>query len=284
MRTQVITILAAALAAPTAVSMHALEWYPGTPEPVAVVEPARVCAEAQSGDIQDLPERDEIRRTVQLRPGARVEVASINGSVVAETWDGTQAEILVVRSAHKRADLDFRRVNVEATDSSLLIKGDEERGRRGGPDVRQRVVLRLPRSIDLTIRGINGKVSAGAIDGMVHVNGINGKVEIAHAMSTTDISGINGKVSIALTRLAAEGMTISGVNGKVELQFSEDLNADISVTGINGNVVSEIGNITIQGKMSPSSFRGKIGAGGPPITVSGVNGNVRLLREGTILE
>ena len=119
---------------------------------------------------------------------------------------------------------------------------------------------------------------------LVHVSGINGKVEIAHAMSTTEISGINGKVSIALTRLAPEGMQISGVNGKVELQFAEDLNADISVTGINGNVVSEIGNITIQGKMSPSSFRGKIGEGGAPITVSGVNGNVRLLREGTVLE
>jgi hypothetical protein len=115
---------------------------------------------------------------------------------------------------------------------------------------------------------------------MIHVSGINGAVDVAHAMSTSDISGINGSVRIALERLNTEGMTISGVNGRVELHFAEAINADISVTGINGSVVNKSGSITVIGKLTPSSFRGRIGEGGPTIQVSGVNGNVELLSEG----
>jgi hypothetical protein len=62
----------------------------------------------------------------------------------------------------------------------------------------------------------------------------------------------------------------------VELRFAEAVNADISVTGINGSVFNESGSITVIGKMTPSSFRGRIGSGGPLIRVSGVNGNVEL--------
>lgn len=254
-------------------------WYSG---PEAEPRPAAVAQD--SDDSSDLAERDEIRRTVQLQPGSRVEVSGINGAVTVTTAAGSAAEIYVVRSAKSRADLEHRRVLVEATESSLVIKGDNERGGRNRPEVRQRVVLKLPRHVDLSIRGVNGRVGVGEIDGTIHLSGINGRVDVAHARSTSEISGINGRVTISLVRLEESGLSISGVNGRVELLFSESVDADLSVTGINGHVTSEIGNITLLGKMTPSSFRGKIGAGGAPITVSGVNGNVRLLRAGTALE
>lgn len=260
-----------------------LAFGPEAVEPIAGASNVEECSDQNDrhGE-QDLPERDEIRRTVELRPGAQVEVSSINGSVTVETSPGSVAEIHIVRSAKTRAHLDSRKIFIEESLDRLTIKGENSRGK--GSDVRQRVMLKLPRSVSLAVRGINGRVGVGAIDGMIHVSGINGRVEVAHAMSATDISGINGKVSIALTRLDDKGLDISGVNGRVTLQFSEQLNADISVSGINGHVSSEIGNITVVGKMTPHSFKGRIGAGGPPITVSGVNGHIRLLPVGAAIE
>jgi DUF4097 and DUF4098 domain-containing protein YvlB len=258
-----------------------LAWSPGVAPPGATT--ALEIEAQEEFDQRDWPFKDEVRQTVRLQPGATVEIGSINGTVRAETSDSNAAEIYIVRSARTKAELEYRKIDLTATPERLVIKGEQERGRQRG-EVRHRVVLKLPRNIELSVSGVNGAVQIGAIDGMVHVNGINGRVAIDHAMSTTDISGINGRVQIALTRLDERGLTISGVNGKVELQFAEDLNADINVDGINGNVVSEVGNITIQGKVTPSSFRGRIGAGGPAIEVSGVNGSVRFVREGTAFE
>lgn len=128
---------------------------------------------------------------------------------------------------------------------------------------------------------MNGRVRVGEIDGTVHVSGINGAVDVAHASSTSDISGINGRVRLSLDHLEADGLKVSGVNGKVEIRFSETIDADISVTGINGSVFNDSGKITVLGKMNPSSFRGQIGRGGPLIRISGVNGNVELLNQGS---
>lgn len=228
---------------------------------------------------EDLPEKEEIRKTVELAAGSHVEIRSINGSVDVETSDTNTAEVLVVRSARKRADFETRKFTVEATPNSLIIAGENERGGRR-PDVRARVTVKLPQSIALDVEGVNGRVRVGAIDGKILISGVNGSVNVARAHSTSSISGINGKVTLTLQELDASGLEISGVNGKVELHFAESLNAELTVDGINGNVYSEIGNITVKGRIEPSSFKGRIGDGGPTIRVTGVNGNVELLKAG----
>lgn len=252
------------------------------PALAATVSPA-VQASDDDGDNwsdSDFAEREEINKTVDLAPGSQVEVLAINGSVTIGTSNSTSAEIHIVRSARKREDLQNRRILIEQAGGRLTIRGENDKGHRT-PEVRQRVELKLPRNIDLTVRGINGKVGVGEIDGMIHVSGINGAVDVAHARTIQDLSGVNGRVTIGVTRLDDTGLRVSGINGKVVLKFAEQVNANISVTGINGHVFTEVGSLTVEGKMSPSNFRGRIGEGGPMISVSGVNGNVNLVNEGS---
>jgi DUF4097 and DUF4098 domain-containing protein YvlB len=233
-----------------------------------------------SEDAGGFTERDELNKTVDLAPGSQVEVAGINGTVTIGTSNGTTAEIHVVRTARRREDLQYRRVLVEQVGGKLTIRGEDNKGRKT-PEVRQVVELKLPRNIDLGVHGVNGRVNVGEIDGQIRVSGINGSVDVAHARTIQDLSGVNGRVTIGVTRLDESGLRVSGINGKVILKFAEQVNADISVTGINGNVFTESGGITVIGKMNPSSFRGRIGSGGPQINVSGVNGNVELLGDGS---
>ncbi len=128
--------------------------------------------------------------------------------------------------------------------------------------------------------GINGRATVGQIDGPVKLSGINGRVEVAQAMGYSDISGINGQVKMTISQLGERGIHVSGVNGGVELFFAEDLNADLDVTGINGSVTPAVANVTVLGKLDRQNFHAKIGAGGSPIKVSGVNGHVKLSRVG----
>jgi hypothetical protein len=231
-------------------------------------------------DDSEFTEKDEIHQNYQLTPGATVRVAGINGAVDVETTSGSTAEVHIVRSARTRADLEYRKVIIEHTGASLVVRGENDSERRYGrgeqPQVRQRVTLRLPRQIDLTASGINGKTTVGEVDGPVKVSGINGKVEVAQAVGYSELSGINGTVIVTISQLGERGIRVSGINGAVELRFTDALNADLRVTGINGSVNADMPNVSVLGTVSRNNFNARIGSGGAPINVSGVNGRVRL--------
>lgn len=243
-----------------------------------------VVASAQNwkDDDSDFGERDEFRQTYQLTSGARVELKGINGSVEIETWNGNSAEVHVVRLARNREDLEFHKILVEAGPSSLVVRGEKDReGWRGrNREVRQRVTLKIPRQVDFHVSGINGRVRAGEIDGTLHASGINGSVEVAQAVGYAEISGVNGRVTVTISKLGERGINVDGINGGVEIKFADDLNADLEVTGCNGRVYADVPNVTMLGKVTRDNFRARIGSGGTRISVSGVNGRVRLSRAG----
>jgi DUF4097 and DUF4098 domain-containing protein YvlB len=224
---------------------------------------------------QDFSERDEFRQSYSLPAEAEVEVKGINGSVSIETAQTNTAEVHIVRSARNRQDLEYRKVFVEQTGNRLVIRGQEEPGAGKKAEVRQQVMLRVSRQIALNVHGVNGSVKAGEIERQGVVSGINGRVELAQVGGTARISGINGSVTVTISHLGEQGLRISGINGRVEVQFAGDVNADVQASGINGKVDTDLPSATLS-EWSRSNFRAKIGAGGSPISISGVNGRVSL--------
>jgi hypothetical protein len=244
-----------------------------------MLAPMTAKAQRHSGDDSEFSERDEINQTLTLASGARVEVRGVNGTVDIETAAGATAEIHIVRLARSRDDLNYHKIIIEPSANSLIVRGENDND-HGNHQVRHRVTLRLPRQIDLSVSGVNGRATVGAIDGPIQLNGINGAVEVGQAVGYAKISGINGRVKVNIVRLSERGIHVSGVNGGVELQFAEDLNADVEVTGINGRVNADVPNVTVMGKLERNSFRARVGAGGTPIIINGVNGHVKLTRGG----
>jgi len=223
--------------------------------------------------------RDQINKTVTLSSGAQVSVGGINGPVVIETTEGESAQINIEITASDQEALAARPLIVENTPSSLTIRTqDDNKGWRDRGWVRHNVRLRLPRSINLKVNGVNGTVQAGEITGTVGLNGINGTVRVEGAGSATSISGVNGRVTVGLARLGENGLKVSGINGGVELAFAGQINAQIDVHGVNGGVNSEFP-MTVVGEMKRGELKGTIGSGGPRIEVSGINGGVALKRQ-----
>lgn len=231
--------------------------------------------------------RDEIRKSFELQPGARVEVQGINGSVDLQTSDSKTAEVYVLRTAKNRDALDRREVTVEQTANGILIKGREARHKGfwahlfGGRNPNEQVTIKAPRQIAFALKGVNGRVTSGDIDGPVEVKGVNGKIELGQTSGSAEISGVNGRISLGLKSLDDRGARFSGVNGGIELRLSNGLNADLTARGMNGNVRSEIAEVTVDKEEYGRNFSARIGTGGAPITISGINGNVRLTRGDT---
>ncbi len=245
-------------------------------------QPSVASAQRDDDDSRsDLPEREEIRQSYELSSGATVIVEGINGTVDIETTNGQTAEVHIVRSAATKDDLNYHKILIEHSGSRLVVRGENDRERdraSRGRKVRHRVTMKIPRRVDLTTSGVNGRVNIGEVDGPVKVSGINGRVNVGQAIGYMEISGINGAVTVTIAQLSQRGIEVSGINGRVELRFTEDINADLEVTGINGSVQADMPNVTIFGKISRDNFRARIGSGGTPIQMSGINGGVRIAR------
>jgi len=223
--------------------------------------------------------RDEIRKSYELSPGARVEVTGINGAVTIETSDSKTADVYIERTGASQEALNRRKIIIENTASSLTIRGEKGDGgflsRVFGSTPSERVTLRLPRQVSLVSKGVNGPLVVGEIEGSVEVQGINGKVQIAQASGSAEFKGINGNISVGLKQLDKEGMNISGINGNIELRLGEGVNADLEAHGMNGNVTSDMPNVVVD-KSRRGNYSAQIGRGGNSISASGINGNIRL--------
>ena len=225
--------------------------------------------------------RDEVRKSFELTPGTPVRVVNINGSVNIETGDGKSAEVYVERIGSSPEALTRRKVVVEEDRNGLLIQG--EKGDAGffarlfGSNPRENVTLKVPRQISLLIKGVNGSVVVGDLEGPVEVRGVNGGVRIAGTTGTAALQGINGNIVVALKQLDREGASLSGINGNIELQLGQDLNAYLDAKGLNGRVVSEVAGVSVEREKRGRYFA-QIGSGGNSINAKGINGNIRLTR------
>lgn len=226
--------------------------------------------------------REEIRRSFQLEPGARVDISGINGWVKIETSESKTADVYIERLGESQEVLNPKQVIVESTPSSLTIRA--EKGDSGflsrvfGSSPTELVTLKLPRQISLVTRGVNGSVTVGAIDGPVEVHGVNGKVDVAQASGSAEFNGINGNISFGLRQLDKE-VSLHGINGNIELRLGDSVNADLDAHGMNGNVNSDLPNVVVE-KARHGSYSARIGKGGNAISASGINGNIRLTRMG----
>ena len=282
----------------------------------------------------DFRERDEINQTYQLAAGARVEVSSIRGPVEIVNSDSATAEVQIIRTARTRADLEYHKIEVKQTDNSLVVKGIQEPEQRRAENIRvnHRVILKLPRRIDLTVISISGWINIADVDGQTvvssisgsanigniggqlqvssisgsvevgdvgaearvnsvsgnlrvgnvggeaRVNDISGNLRLAQVNGSLEVSSVSGSLNATLLNLSTEGIHIKSVSGSIELGFKSDLNADFNAESVSGQVYLDVPNVTRDSEVKEPNVRARIGAGGTPITIFSVSGNIRLIR------
>jgi hypothetical protein len=224
---------------------------------------------------------DEIRKTFELKPGERVWIQGINGRVEIQTSDTKTAEVYVKRTADSANSLQRRQMIIEQNPDGLLVRSKQVYNgvwsHLFGHDPKEEVIIKAPRQIALSLKGINAKVYATDIDGPLDMRALNGRAELGQVGESLSIDGINGSVIVGLNKLGDRGAQIHGVNGGIELRLAPGLNADLTAKGMNGSVKSDISEVTVE-KTDWSHYSAQIGSGGPAIEIRGINGTVRLTR------
>jgi hypothetical protein len=230
-----------------------------------------VRAQAKQASSPDLPVRNEIRRQYQLAPNTTVKISMIAGPVEIDTTTGELAEINIVNSAETQADLNCSDIPIEQTPGKLVI---HSKSLCNIVRVNQRVMLKLPRKVNLDLEYIAGHVRIGPTEGMVRLNGIAGHVSTGF-LQAAEMSSLASGLSMEINQIGERGIRLSSITGGIELGLSDNLNAQFVADSIVGNVISDIADIKIITD-GESDYQAQIGSGGQKITISSVRGGIRI--------
>ena len=243
-------------------------------------------------DRQRFPESEALRQSWTLAPGAQVKVKDIAGPVTIETHDDNTAEVYAERAATRRAvfsELPLKATYRAATadlpetlslDNTAWQKQTTRSGLRRllglerAPEFRERVVVKLPRRVNLLISKIHGNLDIGALDGIVRILDVEGNVQLAKATEARQLGGIEGALEATLVRLGKE-LHVGDVNGPVKLHFLEEPNTHIRGTFVLGTVNAQLPGFRVTEKRF-LRFQGENGTGASLITFFNIHDAVTL--------
>lgn len=193
--------------------------------------------------------------------GLRLE--GINGSIVI-TGDPAAHSIRVTGErrvgSYSRADAEahLRELEVQCNDlaGEVLVKTVQPRESEGRTYIVDYEVA-VPSELEVAVLNINGEVRLEGLRDSAFVDLVNGE--------------INGSVSFPV-----EGVIdMSTVNGTIDLRIPVDTSARLSASVVNGRI--EWSNLNLRNQtVTPQFLQGVLGDGRGRISLSVVNGNIRV--------
>ncbi|HEV8264819.1 MAG TPA: DUF4097 family beta strand repeat-containing protein [Gemmatimonadales bacterium] len=231
----------------------------------------------------------------RLAAGKRIEIKGVNGDVRAVGIASGEVEVTAAKHA-RRSDPDEVKIEVVEHDGGVTIcavyptpprakrentcqVGDHWSNSTEDNDVTVDFDVRIPAGVVFNGQTVNGQMSAEGLKGDVKASTVNGSVRV----TTTELaqaSTVNGSVYVEMGRADwTDELGFSTVNGGITLILPPKLDAEVRASTVNGDLITDYP-MTISGRWGPRRMRGTIGAGGRSLSLSTVNGEIRL-RKGT---
>ena len=230
----------------------------------------------------------------RLAAGKRLEVKGVNGDVRAVLTSG---EAVVNATKHsRRSDPDEVEIKVVESEDGITIcavyptprrarqentcePGDRWHSSTEDNDVTVDFEVQVPAGVEFHGQTVNGEMSAEGLKADVRASTVNGSVRVT-TTGLAEASTVNGSVYVQMGRANWDSdLEFSTVNGGITLIMPSKLDTEVRASTVNGEIDSDWP-MMISGKFGPRRLRGTIGAGGRTLSLSTVNGEIRL-RKGT---
>lgn len=193
--------------------------------------------------------------------GGRVEIASLEGNVRAESSGGR----IVAKDLGADATLSASGGRVVAE----RIRGALDASSTGG-GIEARSIGGAAR-----LESSGGGIDAEQIAGDLEASTSGGGVDVREAHGTVDASSSGGSVSVVFAAGNARGGRVGSSGGGVSVRLDPRVDLDIDASSSGGNVDSALP-VTVQGKLSRDTLRGKLNAGGALLKLRSSGGGVTL--------
>lgn len=242
--------------------------------------------------------KEDFSKTLPLKAGERFSLENVNGDVTIATWKEDKVEIKAVKTARRnKEDLDKVEIRVDEGTGSVSVKAIWPKfPRRANVDVQFTVMV--PEGVNLDeVSTVNGgvdvtgrynRLDVGTTNGPVIVKDSSGELKAGTTNGDVRVSRFEGRITADTTNgsIKLEGVTFKDglsaetTNGSITLGIVSPaaLNADLRAGVTNGHITVDFP-ITLQNlRQSKRRIEGKIGQGGPEISLHTTNGSINLTK------
>jgi hypothetical protein len=224
-----------------------------------------------------------------VSPGQTLAVKSVNGAIHAELAAGNTIEVSARKTA-QHSDPNSVEIRVVPSSAGVTIcavypndsglSNDCNNSNTRNNDVVVDFTVKVPAGVHFEPSTVNGSVHAKGLKSDVDAASVNGSIHV-ETSGLTRASTVNGSIEATMGASSWDGaLSFSSVNGSIDLTMPAAVNADVHATSVSGSISSDFP-LTMNGAISKGNVRAKIGAGGPELKFSTVNGAVRL-HQGTV--
>ena len=217
------------------------------------------------------------KQTFALNKGAAISIITLNGEISVDSWDQPQAEVRIIKRGKAGTDIQNLPVNIKNDKDNLSIDATQVRN-----DVQINVEIHLPRNLgSVRFASTNGSIKVSDIAGNIIIETTNGEIKLDNVSGLERVITVNGSIEADLNGASTNRpLKFETTNGEISLSFNPDFNARLEASTLHGSIDIEDGiDIPVQ-KSRPFGQRasGPIGKGGPPVTVTTVNGGINISR------
>jgi hypothetical protein len=239
-------------------------------------------------------EQNAFQWSGELAPGQRLYLHNLNGNVTVEAAAGRNLEVTASKSWRRGnpADVRFDASRVDggrdvvvcaiwndpsATCTSTGVRGGSERRSNRNNDTEVTFRVKLPAGANVTVNNTNGDLTVSGVSGDISAFTTNGNVIAESSEGAVQATTSNGNIRVKAAKLPANGATYNTHNGNITVELPDGVNLNLVARTMNGGVNSDF-DVTATGSFSPRSLRGRIGSGGPVLTLTTSNGNISIRR------
>jgi len=167
-------------------------------------------------------------------------------------------------------------IREDVTPERVLLQTQGLSGIVIGVEVTVNYRLTVPATSEVRARSANGEVRVSDLAGRVVVSSANGHVIGRNLSGGVDARSVNGNVTLDLARFGNDPVQVRATNGSVELAVPASADANITANYTNGKI--DTGNLQLElmGEQTRRRLLGRLNAGGAPIEITTINGNITL--------
>jgi hypothetical protein len=252
---------------------------------IAVLAPVAIltgCQLDRTGQPPRFTASDEWTRSYPLAAGGQVQV--VNGTGLIEIRGGSDDRVEVRAERIGRApteqaarDLVPRiQIREDVTPERVLLQTEGLGGIVIGVEVAVNYRMTVPAAAEVRARSANGEVRVSDLSGRVVISSANGQVSGRNLAGGVDARSLNGNVTLEIARFGPDPVQVRASNGSVELALPASADANITATYTNGKIDTGDLQLELLGEQPRRRLLGRLNAGGAPIEITAVNGNIVL--------
>jgi len=145
----------------------------------------------------------ETHQTYPLDTNGRVRLDNVNGKVRITAWDRAEIEVDAIIRAHRQADLDQVKIEIDSKPDQIQIHTQYPRRKwslwRSGRSAIVNYDIKVPAQVRLEdVQNVNGNIEIEGVRGKVHASTVNGKLVVKGLFADSDLGSINGTVEGSL--------------------------------------------------------------------------------------